>query len=1028
MKKIYLSLLAFLFISIASFAQIRISQVYGGGGNAAATYNQDFVEIFNAGTSTVAIGGWSVQYASATGTSWNVGAITAGATIAAGKYYLVALAIGATGIALPTPDVSITTINLSGTSGKVALVNSTTALSGATACSNASVIDVIGYGAGSCFEGTVLSTTGITNAQSMLRGSNGCTDNNVNNTDFALGTVAPRNSATAANTCGGPVPNITASPNISNLSAAVGSVSNSASFNISASNLTPAAGSLTLTPSSGLEISFDNISFSPAAAQTIAYTGAGIPVTPATPIYVRIAATAPQGAISGNVTCSGGGAASNAVVTVSGGVTQNFFTKSTGDLSMLSTWGTTSADGTGTAPMNFTSPYQIFIVKNRMNAIPGANWEISGAGSKLIIGDGVNPTTVTTSTTDSIKPTTLVDVAALSTLEIGNRVAPTFGTLGTGSTVNYNFNGITTVDTVKVNAANYHHLILKNGLKYFKSGIIGIAGDLIFDGTINSNGAASPFTTLSLKGNLNMTNGALMEDSTTGAGNRLTLSMAGTTPQSISTLGNELSIFRLLRDTTVLTNSDITLAANTKVTVGNNTSGGLSLLQRVGTTPTITKLIMNNNAQVAVVKAGIIFTDPTKAGTINSTNGKIIINKSFIPTTNPGTLKFEPGSSLNTLTVNITTTAKDSLLIANSIEINGSLNLTKGIIVMTGTEMLDITDACMVNGGSVNSFVDGAVRKFFAPTPTTTFLYPVGDARQYAPVELTMATPNNYKVQYFKQPYSTLTVNSATLGTQPGYTISNKEYWDIAQGDLSAPTNIKFYYNTNSLSNASLVNIAHFNGIDWDDVGRSGNGNDAGGNFINNTMINSFSPFTFGGLASTLPIKLSSFNVVKDAKIVNINFASSLEINTKHFVIERSSNAKDWKGIATIAAKGNSNIENTYSTVDFTPLSGINYYRIKTVDNDGKIEYSVIKSVLFGTNFEILVSPNPVKDILNIQIAKKENALVLVTILNAVGGKVFQQRTSNSNFYINASNYAKGTYFVQVTEGENVITKKVVIQ
>jgi predicted extracellular nuclease len=43
---------------------IVISQVYGAGGNSGAPYRNDFIELFNLGTTTVSLNGWSVQYAS----------------------------------------------------------------------------------------------------------------------------------------------------------------------------------------------------------------------------------------------------------------------------------------------------------------------------------------------------------------------------------------------------------------------------------------------------------------------------------------------------------------------------------------------------------------------------------------------------------------------------------------------------------------------------------------------------------------------------------------------------------------------------------------------------------------------------------------------------------------------------------------------------------------------------------------------------------------------------------------------------
>ena len=76
-------------------ANLVISQVYGGGGNSGSIYKNDFIEIFNRGTTTVSVGGWSVQYASATGSSWSVTALSGHGS--AGAHYLVAESRGTGG-------------------------------------------------------------------------------------------------------------------------------------------------------------------------------------------------------------------------------------------------------------------------------------------------------------------------------------------------------------------------------------------------------------------------------------------------------------------------------------------------------------------------------------------------------------------------------------------------------------------------------------------------------------------------------------------------------------------------------------------------------------------------------------------------------------------------------------------------------------------------------------------------------------------------------------------------------------------
>jgi predicted extracellular nuclease len=180
-------------------SSIVVSQVYGGGGNSGATLTNDFVELFNPTASAVSVGGWSVQYASSAGTTWQVTAL--GGSIPPGGYYLVQEAAGAGGTtALPTPDAT-GSIAMSATSGKVALVSSTTALSG----SCPTVLDFVGYGTATCFEGAA-AAPGLTNTTADLRAAGGCTDTDSNSADFAAGAPNPRNSASPLHSCSGPTP------------------------------------------------------------------------------------------------------------------------------------------------------------------------------------------------------------------------------------------------------------------------------------------------------------------------------------------------------------------------------------------------------------------------------------------------------------------------------------------------------------------------------------------------------------------------------------------------------------------------------------------------------------------------------------------------------------------------------------------------------------------------------------------------------------------------------------------------------
>lgn len=197
-------LLATLLAGLAGMAQastsgVVISQVYGGGGNSGAVLTHDFIELFNAGASPVDLAGWSVQYASGTGSSWSNKTNLASVILQPGRYYLIQQAKGAGGSqALPTPD-QIGNISMGGGAGKVALVSSTAVLSG-TAPSSAAVVDMVAYGSASTpVESTP--TGDLSSTLSAQRLDGGCVDTDVNSADFSRAAPAPRNSTTDTHPC-----------------------------------------------------------------------------------------------------------------------------------------------------------------------------------------------------------------------------------------------------------------------------------------------------------------------------------------------------------------------------------------------------------------------------------------------------------------------------------------------------------------------------------------------------------------------------------------------------------------------------------------------------------------------------------------------------------------------------------------------------------------------------------------------------------------------------------------------------------
>ncbi len=170
-------------------SDLVISEVYGGGGNNGAVYSRDFVEIANVGETELDLSAYSVQYASATGSSWQVTPLT-GAVLPAGEQLLIGQASGAD-TSLPGIDADVEgSIALSSSQGKVALVSSAQALSGSTGLvDRPEVVDFVGWGGATHFAGSAAApatgnATSIARAESLANTAD-------NAADFTAGAPTP---------------------------------------------------------------------------------------------------------------------------------------------------------------------------------------------------------------------------------------------------------------------------------------------------------------------------------------------------------------------------------------------------------------------------------------------------------------------------------------------------------------------------------------------------------------------------------------------------------------------------------------------------------------------------------------------------------------------------------------------------------------------------------------------------------------------------------------------------------------------
>lgn len=170
---------------------------------------------------------------------------------------------------------------------------------------------------------------------------------------------------------------------------------------------------------------------------------------------------------------------------------------------------------------------------------------------------------------------------------------------------------------------------------------------------------------------------------------------------------------------------------------------------------------------------------------------------------------------------------------------------------------------------------------------------------------------------------------------------------------------------------------------------------------------------------STLPVQMSLFNAKQSGEQVKLDWATQSESNSDRFEVERSTNGKDFKVIATIRAAGNSTLTQNYSAIDNNPENGNNYYRLRQVDLDGKFTYSMIKTLKWSTIELVKLYPNPVRNMVNVRFTPERNETTAITLFDG-SGKTLQRRNiaavagSNMVTAWNVEGLAPGIYFFRI--------------
>jgi uncharacterized protein len=296
------------------------------------------------------------------------------------------------------------------------------------------------------------------------------------------------------------------------------------------------------------------------------------------------------------------------------------------------------------------------------------------------------------------------------------------------------------------------------------------------------------------------------------------------------------------------------------------------------------------------------------------------------------------------------------------------------------------------------------------PASTTDRIISVGDYNAYYEEDpLDILRAGNYSIVSSAAEYSFL------FGGQVGAL----DHAIVSNSLLGAVTGIG-KWNTNSVEPEYL---------DYNDAV-----NDGGGDVVNNWAANySVSPWRSSdhdavligfNISATLPVSLTGFTVVKDGNKSKLKWTTAQEVNTKEFIIERSSDGINFKSIATTKAAGNSTAAVNYNAIDINPGKGVNLYRLKMVDIDGKSEYSAVRRVNFDNNNLYSVYPNPAKNIINISVDNANGVAADAEIYNTQSQLLIKRKINIASQItpVDISSLSSGIYFLKIIAADGTVT------
>jgi len=521
----------------------------------------------------------------------------------------------------------------------------------------------------------------------------------------------------------------------------------------------------------------------------------------------------------------------------------------------------------------------------------------------------------------------------------------------------------------------------------------------------------------------------------------MTINIQGATPREIR-FATSTSITRRH-----VIDGNLNIISSSSVVVITN--GGIPVFSSlaVGGNINISAGILQGTSSSAVTDGSAVL---NLSGNINNTGGTIQTGASTAGLFSLNYVGTAPQSINNTGgTFTFTANQRDSInnggngvTLNTPLTHNGSINFLSGVVNTTAVNLLTMGAASSVLNASNASYVFGPVKKI----GNTAFTFPVGKSNGYVPIGVSNFAGLSTPTDEFTAEYIRASGNALGPITDPFVTrVSSCEYWTLDVNNGTPTVDLTLYWNANNpcngtyISNVADIEIAHFDGANW-------NSSSTGFSFKNGTAaagdvtwigVSTFSPFTIASVsnANPLPITINYFNGTKSNGNHLLNWkVTCVSTPSATIEMERSTDGRNYNSIYSIFATA-VRCQQPFNYTDNQPAKGINYYRLKMTDADGKITYSTTVTLINAVKgIDVMnIAPNPiVNGNFNLKISSAEKTQMELVITD-MQGRILQKQSvpliaGFNSIPMNVRNLAAGTYqlFGNTADGRTRVLRFVI--